>query len=146
MSLSPEVSLSPLFQWGFREHTKPARKDLRCCILQQQCLPCSWGGHSSTLCCTQYNSHEVHPHPRMGYTCHTAGIKCAPVQESSAHHRSWHRAEIQERCLHFGYAVGMFNCILRDMLTTLEIQTNCKPSEQFRWSTTFPCPHVKKLP
>lgn len=139
-SLSPEVSPSPLFQWGFREHTEPLRKDLGCRILKQWCLPCSWGGLCSTLCCSQHSSREVHPHSRMGYTCHIAGIKCAPAQESSAHHRSWHRAEIQEWCFHFGYAVGMFDCIMRDVLTTLEIQTSCKPSEQFRWSAAFLMP------
>lgn len=81
----------------------------------------------------------------MGSTCHIVGIKCAPVQESSAHNRSWHTADTQERCLHSGYAVGMLDHIMGDMLTSLETQTSCKPSQQFRWCTSFSMPTPEEV-
>lgn len=65
-----------------RTHQAP-RKDSGCRILKQWCLPCSWGGLCSTLCCSEHSSHEVHPHSRIGYTCHIAGIKCAGELSSS---------------------------------------------------------------
>lgn len=133
-------SQTPCLSWASESTQSPQGRTCDDWLYRIGAWPSSQGGHRRTLHSSspiKYSRHTAHPRHMMGYTCCIVGPTCTPVQESSAHCRGWHMALTQEWCLCFGYDGGMFDHIMEEMLTTLEREVSCRPSEQFRWSTAF---------
>lgn len=132
-------SQTPSLSWA-SESTQSPRKTLWWQNLQKWCLLLQpgWAQDNSV----QLLSHQIHQagdsSPKLnGLHLLYCDPRCATVQGSSFHYRSWHLTVMQEWCLCFGCVGGMFDRIIEKMLTTLETEASCRPSEQFRCSTSF---------